>query len=88
MKRSLLYEELSEMWSEMYIGLYDVDLSLPSSAGSPYGLYGLYRAPVPVQGCTVDLHFSETFLIISRTEPNMIKKYIGLHVKYVILIRF
>ena len=46
----------------------DTDPSPPSSAVghervelylySPYGLYGLYRASVPVQGCTLPLRYS------------------------------
>jgi len=53
----------------------DADLSSPSSAVghdrvelylcSPYGLYGLYRASVPVQGCTVKtLHASYHYIYI------------------------
>ena len=32
---------------------------------SPYGLYGLYRASVLVQGCTLPLPFLFTHLVIS-----------------------
>jgi hypothetical protein len=31
---------------------------------SPYGLYGLYRASVPVQGCTLHLPYSRTIPLL------------------------
>jgi hypothetical protein len=32
---------------------------------SPYGLYGLYRASVPVQGCTLPLPYSRAMPLLT-----------------------
>ena len=56
----------------LYKGALYLYLTVELYLYSPYGPYGLYRAAVPVQGCTLPYLYCATSWKFARSIPDMV----------------